>query len=124
MRYLRRGGDGGDTPFARCGAPPQRTNLEDVDREPPADTEKEKTVSLYTDTTIVQADIDRRYELAGVDRNDTHHHDRHRHDLPTRPLGAHPLAAWVARLVGGPATPSRKQSRQGSPVATGRPRHP
>jgi len=76
-------------------------------------------VSLYTDTNIVQADIDRRYELAGVDRNDTHHHD-----LPTRPLGAHPLAAWVARLVGGPATPSRRQSRQGSPVATGRPRHP
>ena len=81
-------------------------------------------MSLYTDISTVQADIDRRYELAGVDRNDTHHHDRHRYDLPTRPLGAHPLAAWVARLVGGPATPSRKPSRQGTPVVTGRPRHP
>ena len=81
-------------------------------------------MSLYTDQMTVQTDIDRRYELAGVDRHDTHHHDRHRYDLPTRPLGAHPLAAWVARLVGGPATPSRKRSRQGTPVVTGRPRHP
>ena len=73
---------------------------------------------------IVQADIDRRYELAGVDRHDTHNHDRHRYDLPTRPLGAHPLAAFVARLAGRPATPSRKRSRRSTPVAAGRPRHP
>ena len=81
-------------------------------------------MSLYTDTTIVQADIDRRYELAGVDRHDTHHHDRHRYDLPTRPLGAHPLAAFVARLLSGPSTPSRGGARRSTPVAAGRPRHP
>ena len=82
-------------------------------------------MSLYTDNNVVQADIDRRYELAGVDRHDTHHHDRHRYDLPTRPLGAHPLAAFVARLVGGPRRPSRTaRSRRGTPVVTGRPRHP
>ena len=80
-------------------------------------------MSLYTDTTIVQADIDRRYELAGVDRHDTHHHDHHRYDLPSRPLGAHPLASFVARLLG-PATPSRNRARRGTPVAAGRPRHP
>ena len=81
-------------------------------------------MSLYTDTTIVQADIDRRYELAGVDRHDTHHHDRHRHDLPVRPLGSHPLAAFVARLVGGSATPSRNGAQRSTSVVTGRPRHP
>ncbi len=81
-------------------------------------------MSLYTDTTIVQADIDRRYELAGVDRHDTHHHGRHRYDLPTRPLGAHPLAAFVARLLGGPTRTSQGGARRGTPVAAGRPRHP
>ena len=81
-------------------------------------------MSLYTDKIVVQTDIDRRYELAGVDRHDTHNHDRHRYDLPARPLGAHPLAAFVARLVGGPATPSRKRSERTTPVASGRPRHP
>ena len=35
-------------------------------------------MSLYIDNNVVQADIDRRYELAGVDRHDTHNHDRHR----------------------------------------------
>ena len=81
-------------------------------------------MSLYTDQMIVQAEIDRRFELAGVDPHDTHNHDRHRHDLPARPLGAHPLAAFVARLVGGSATPSRRRSQRGTPVVTGRPRHP
>ena len=80
-------------------------------------------MSLYTDQKIVQTDIDRRYELAGVDRHDTHHHDRHRYDLPARPLGAHPLAAFVARLVGGPATPSQDRARTTTPAAR-RPRHP
>jgi len=81
-------------------------------------------MSLYTDQMVVQSDLDRRYELAGVDRHDTHHHDRHRYDLPARPLGAHPLAAFVARLVGGPATPSRNRARKTAPAAAGRPRHP
>ena len=57
-------------------------------------------MNLYTDQMFVQTEIDRRYELAGVDRHDTHNHDRHRYDLPARPLGAHPLAAFVARLAG------------------------
>ena len=82
-------------------------------------------MSLYIDNNVVQADIDRRFELAGVDLHDTHNHDRHRYDLPARPLGAHPLAAFVARLVGGPATPSRTAVRSRTPtVVTGRPRHP
>ena len=81
-------------------------------------------MSLYTDQMIVQTEIDRRYELAGVDRRDTHNHDRHRYDLPVRPLGAHPLAAFVARLLSGPSTPSRGGARRSTPVAAGRPRHP
>ena len=78
-------------------------------------------MNLYIDSNVVQADIDRRYELAGVDRHDTAHHDRP--DLPARPLGLHPLAAFVARLVGGPAAPSRHHAQPSSTVA-GRPRHP
>jgi hypothetical protein len=81
-------------------------------------------VSLYIDNNVVQAEIDRRYELAGVDRHDTHVHDRHRSDLPARPLALHPLAAWVARVVGGPATPSRHRSQRTTTGAAGRPRHP
>ena len=81
-------------------------------------------MSLYIDQMFVQTEIDRRYELAGVDRHDTHHHERHRYDLPVRPIGAHPLAAFVARLVGGSPTPSRKRSQRSTPVVTGRPRHP
>ena len=81
-------------------------------------------MSLYTDTNVVQAEIDRRFELAGVDVHDTHNHDRHRQDLPARPLGAHPLAAFVARLVGGAATPTRGRSGSAATVASGRPRHP
>ena len=80
-------------------------------------------MSLYTDQMTVQTEIDRRYELAGVDRHATHDHDRHRHDLPTRPLGAHPLAAFVARLLG-PATSSRNRARRSGGVVAGRPRHP
>jgi hypothetical protein len=81
-------------------------------------------MSLYTDPMIVQTDIDRRYELAGVSRKDTHNHDRHRYDLPVRALGAHPLAAFVARLLGGHSTPSRGGTRRSTPVTAGRPRHP
>ena len=81
-------------------------------------------MSLYTDTNVVQAEINRRFELAGVDIRDTHNHDRHRLDLPARPLGAHPLAAFVARLVGGPASPTRARSGRATTVASGQPRHP
>ena len=81
-------------------------------------------MSIYTDPMVVQTEIDRRFELAGVDphvRNS--HHTSHLRDLPARPLGSHPLAAFVARLVGGGATPSPQRSGRGSVVA-GRPRHP
>ncbi|MFL6151689.1 MAG: hypothetical protein ACJ72B_04840 [Ornithinibacter sp.] len=81
-------------------------------------------MSLYTDNNVVQADIARRYELAGVDRHDTHHHDRHPHDLPARPVGLHPLTAWVARLLSGSTTASRQHSQRHGTVAAGRPRHP
>ena len=80
-------------------------------------------MSLYTDTNVVQAEIDRRFELAGVDPDNRHDHDRHGRDLPTRPLGAHPLAAFVARLVGS-ASPAKGRSRSAATVAAGRPRHP
>lgn len=81
-------------------------------------------MSLYIDNNVVQADIDRRYELAGVERHDTHAHDWHREDRPARSLALHPVAAWVARLVGGPATPSRRDAQRTTTVAAGRPRHP
>ena len=81
-------------------------------------------MSLYTDNNVVRAEIDRRFELAGVDPYlRDHHHHSHVRDLPARPLGAHPLAAFVARLVGGPSTPTAARSRRSAPAA-GRPRHP
>ena len=80
-------------------------------------------MSIYSDPILVQTEIDRRFELAGIDVHDTHDHDRHRHDLPPRPLGAHPLAAFVARLVGGRAARTPGGTRPGT-VAAGRPRHP
>ena len=81
-------------------------------------------MSLYIDNNVVQADIERRFELAGVDVHDTTHRARHGSDLPARPLGAHPLAAFVARLVGGGSTPARARSGRTAGVASGRPRHP
>ena len=82
-------------------------------------------MSIYTDPMVVQTEIDRRFELAGVDphvRNS--HHASHVRDLPARPLGAHPLAAFVARLVGGSATPSRNRVQRSTAMAAGAPRHP
>ncbi len=81
-------------------------------------------MSLFIDHTLVQAEIDRRYELAGIDRHATHAHDWHRADRPAWPLGLHPLAAWVSRLVGGAVTPARHPSQRDTTVAAGRPRHP
>ena len=81
-------------------------------------------MSLYTDPMIVQAEIDRRFELAGVDPYGRHHHDHHRRDLPTRPLGAHPLAAFVARLVGGRQGSASTARPRPTVVPSGMPRHP
>ncbi len=81
-------------------------------------------MSLYIDNNVVQADIDRRFELAGVDLHDTNHRARHGSDLPSRPLATHPLAAFFARLVGGSATPRTARSHRDTQAVTGRPRHP
>jgi hypothetical protein len=78
-------------------------------------------VNLYADPISVQAEINRRFELAGVDPHHRHD-DGHRHEVPSRPIIAHPLAAFVARLVGGSASPSPASRRGAS--AHGRPRHP
>lgn len=91
-------------------------------RGAPPGTTKESTVSIYTDPMAVSSEIDRRFELAGVDRHDRHHHDRHRHDLPPRPLGAHPLVAFVTGLVSRRSATSPGRSLHSAPV-TGRPRH-
>lgn len=81
-------------------------------------------MSLYIDTNVVRAEIDRRYELAGVDpyARNPHHHS-HVRDLPARPLGLHPLAAFVARLLRGPATGSPTRAQHTTAVAAGGPRH-
>jgi len=81
-------------------------------------------VSFAIDTNVIQAEIDRRFELAGVDLHDTTHRSRHGSGLPSRPLGAHPLAAFVARLVGGGSTPRTARSGRTPRMAPGRPRHP
>ena len=81
-------------------------------------------MSLYIDPNVVQADIDRRYELAGVDRNPRHHREAHRRDLPARPLPVHPLAAFVARLVGGGSRGTAGGSSRAARTVTGRPLHP
>ncbi len=81
-------------------------------------------MSLYIDNNVVQADIDRRFELAGVDIHDTTHRARNGSDLPTRPLAIHPLAAFFARLVGGSATSRTSRSHRDAQAASGRPRHP
>ena len=59
-------------------------------------------MNTYADPLVVNAEIDRRFELAGLDPRDRHHHAAL--DLPTPPLAAHPLAAFVARLVRGGET--------------------
>ncbi len=80
-------------------------------------------MSLYIDTNVVHAEIDRKYELAGVDPRDHHDTDGTRHGRPLLPLAAHPLAAFVARLVGGSANPGGRSRRAAGQVDTGRPRH-
>jgi hypothetical protein len=92
--------------------------------DPDTELLKEHIVSLYIDNNVVQADIDRRYELAGVDIHDTTHRSRHGSDLPSRPLVMHPLAAFFARLVGGSDTPRTSRSHRDAQAVTGRPRHP
>jgi hypothetical protein len=89
-------------------------------------TPKENLVSLYIDTNVVRAEIDRRFELAGVDAPSRDGHGWHRYELPSHPLGVHPFAAFVARLVGGSTAPTAgtPATRAADPVASGRPRHP
>ena len=66
-------------------------------------------MNTYIDSTV-RAEIDRRYELAGVDPSDRHAH--HRSELSRRPLGAHPLR---------PSSPDSVGGRQGSASPHGPP---
>ena len=77
-------------------------------------------MNTYIDSTV-RTEIDRRFELAGVDPSDRHAY--HRSEVSGRPLGIHPLAAFFARLMGGSDTTSAGRSSL-STVAAGRPRHP
>jgi hypothetical protein len=67
-------------------------------------------MSIHTDVLVVNAEVERRLELAGV------HRDGHPHDVPDRP-SHHRLAGALARLLGARGASAR-------PVATHRPRHP
>ena len=72
-------------------------------------------MTLHDYPSIVQAEIDRRYELSGVDRHGTRTSNRlrsdranqanqaNRADRADRPLGARRLVAYLARLLGGSA---------------------
>jgi hypothetical protein len=102
-------------------------------------------MTLHDYPSIVQAEIDRRYELAGVDRHGTRRSNRprsdradqaNRADRADRPLGARRLVAYLARLLGGsarlrrpapplhrtPAHPSRGGAVHGIPGAAVCPR--
>ena len=83
----------------------------------PETTEKESTVSIHADPLFINAEVERRLELAGVTR------EGRDPVTPRRPTSVHPLAGFVARLVGGGSggAPVRRTTR---PVATRRPRHP
>lgn len=85
-------------------------------------------MTLHDYPSIVQAEIDRRYELAGVDRHGTRRSNRPRSDRTDRTdragllLGARRLAAYLARLFGGcAATPSSTaaSSHTGAPSRSG-----
>ena len=81
-------------------------------------------MTLHDYPSIVQAEIDRRYELAGVDRHGTRRSNRPRSDRADwadRPLGARRLVAYLARLLGGraAASPSGAASHTGAPSRSG-----
>lgn len=67
-------------------------------------------MSIHTDILVVNAEVERRLELAGV------HRDGHPHDVPDRP-SSHRLARTLARLLGGRGAATGR-------VAAHRPRHP
>ena len=87
-------------------------------------------MTLHDYPSIVQAEIDRRYELAGVDRHGTRRSNRPRSDRANqasradradRPLGARRLVAYLARLLGGraAASPRGAASHSGAPSRSG-----
>ena len=90
-------------------------------------------MTLHDYPSIVQAEIDRRYELSGVDRHGTRTSNRlrsdranqanqaNRADRADRPLGARRLVAYLARLLGGSAaaSPSGAASHTGAPSRSG-----
>ena len=73
-------------------------------------------MTLHDYPSIVQAEIDRRYDLAGVDRHGARRSYRPRSDRADqanradRPLGARRLVAYRARLLGGSAAASPSSS--------------
>lgn len=79
-------------------------------------------MSLHYDQLIIQAEIDRRYELAGVARPGTRKHNRYRHHQTNRPLLAHRLTAFLAGLMGTTTAPRRPLARPGIPMPADRPR--
>ena len=84
-------------------------------------------MTLHDYPSIVQAEIDRRYDLAGVDRHGARRSYRPRSDRADqanradRPLGARRLVAYLARLLGGSAaaSPSGAASHSGAPSRSG-----
>ena len=78
-------------------------------------------MNIYADQLNVQAEIDRRLELRGVDPQHRHDDAWHRHRRPPVPSRPHPLASFVARLVGGRQTAARGGVTTGAPVAPGAP---
>jgi hypothetical protein len=75
-------------------------------------------MTIHADPLFIAAEVERRLELAGIDRC-----SHHRGDVSHRPLAAHPLAVFVARLV------VRRHHDEATRRAArgldhGRPRHP
>ncbi len=81
------------------------------------DTSKENTVSIHADPLFINAEVERRLELAGVTRPGRHHEP-----APVA-LGIHPFAAVMARFVRSRGT-RPTTSRTSAPAASRRPRHP
>jgi hypothetical protein len=81
-------------------------------------------VNVYANPQFINAEIERRFELAGVDPYDRHHHVDRRldHGRPVSPAkpAHHPLASFVARLVGGGSASTPHQPVACLPQAGGR----
>jgi hypothetical protein len=81
-------------------------------------------VNVYANPQFVNAEIERRFELAGIDPYDRHHHADRRldHGRPVSPAkpAHHPLASFVARIVGAGSTTAAPRPAVCTPQASGR----